>query len=101
MRDRGGIDGLNERLKPNYAVLQQVMDYGQSKVCTEKKTCSLAEQPNTVNIVQDKEPGITGPLRVGTGASDGFMLQYYEGYPLKEVAWGQITDENSGSNWKR
>ncbi|QIP57599.1 bifunctional glucose-1-phosphatase/inositol phosphatase [Hafnia alvei] len=90
---QGGIDGLNERLKPNYAVLQQVMGYGQSKVCTEKKTCSMAEQPNTVNIVQDKEPGITGPLRVGTGASDGFMLQYYEGYPLKEVAWGQITDE--------
>lgn len=69
------------------------MDYGQSKVCSEKKTCSLADQPNTVNIVQDKEPGITGPLRVGTGASDGFMLQYYEGYPLKDVAWGQITDE--------
>lgn len=88
----GGIEGLNKRLEPNYNVLQQVMDYGQSKVCTEKKTCSMAAQPNEVIIEQNKEPGIKGPLRVGTGASDGFMLQYYEGYPLNEVAWGKITD---------
>src|SRR5476649_1818874 len=27
---------------------------------------------------------------MGTGAADAFMLQYYEGFPMKDVAWGQI-----------
>ncbi|WJV61223.1 bifunctional glucose-1-phosphatase/inositol phosphatase [Pectobacteriaceae bacterium C52] len=89
----GGVDGINQRLKNNYQVLQQVMDYRHTKLCVEKKTCTLATQSNTVILAQNKEPGISGPLRMGTGAADGFMLQYYEGYPKHEVAWGKIADK--------
>ncbi|GBU14102.1 glucose-1-phosphatase [Enterobacterales bacterium] len=87
----GGIDGLNQRLKPNYLLLQKVMDYQNSKLCKQDKQCDLASQPSAVILVQGKEPGITGPLRMATGATDAFMLQYYEGFPMKEIAWGQIT----------
>lgn len=87
----GGIDGLNQRLKPNYLLLQKVMDYQNSRLCKQDKQCDLASQPSAVVLVQGKEPGITGPLRMATGATDAFMLQYYEGFPMKEIAWGQIT----------
>ncbi|WP_411704427.1 bifunctional glucose-1-phosphatase/inositol phosphatase [Edaphovirga cremea] len=87
----GGIDGLNQRLKPNYALLEEVMDYKNSKLCKQDKQCDISAQPSSVTLVKDKEPGISGPLRVGTGASDAFMLQYYEGFPLKDVAWGKVT----------
>ncbi|PLR32619.1 bifunctional glucose-1-phosphatase/inositol phosphatase [Chimaeribacter californicus] len=87
----GGIDGLNQRLKPNYAFLEQVLDYRHSKICREEKRCSLAAQPSSVQLSQGKEPGITGPLRTATGAADAFMLQYYEGYPLTDVAWGKVS----------
>lgn len=88
---KGGLDGLNQRLKPNYLLLQKVMDYQNSKLCKQNKQCDLASQPSSVVLSQGKEPGITGPLRMATGATDAFMLQYYEGFPMKEVAWGQIT----------
>ena len=87
----GGIDGLNRRLAPNYAFLEQVLDYPNSNTCKKEKRCSLAEQPSQVQLTQGKEPGITGPLRTATGAADAFMLQYYEGYPLNDVAWGKVT----------
>jgi glucose-1-phosphatase len=86
----GGIDGLNQRLKPNYQLLQNIMDYQNSKVCKQDKQCDLASQPSSVVLTQGKEPGITGPLRMATGAADAFMLQYYEGFPMKDVAWGKI-----------
>ncbi|CAK8743521.1 Glucose-1-phosphatase [Sodalis praecaptivus] len=87
----GGIDGLNTRLKPNYQLLEQVLDYSQSQACQRDKRCSLATQPSSVVLEQGKEPAITGPLRTGTGASDAFMLQYYKGFPLRDVGWGKIT----------
>lgn len=88
---QGGIDGLNQRLKPNYALLEQVMDFKNSKVCLQDKQCDMASQPSSVTLTQGKEPGINGPLRTATGAADAFMLQYYEGFPMKDIAWGKVT----------
>jgi len=87
----GGLDGLNKRLKPNYALVAKVMDFQNSKTCKEDKVCDLSTQPSKLVVNQGKEPGISGPLSLGTGISDAFMLQYYEGLPAKDVAWGKIT----------
>ncbi|MGA9607232.1 MAG: bifunctional glucose-1-phosphatase/inositol phosphatase [Rouxiella badensis] len=87
---QAGLDGLNQRLTPNYALVEKVMDFKNSKTCKQDKVCSLAAQPSNLVINQGKEPGISGPLSLGTGISDAFMLQYYEGLPEKDVAWGQI-----------
>lgn len=95
---QGGIDGLNQRLKPNYALLEQVMDYRNSKACKQDKACDLAAQPSAVVLTQGKEPGITGPLRLATGASDAFMLQYYEGFAPNQIAWGKVT---SAEQWRK
>ncbi|MFU2318690.1 bifunctional glucose-1-phosphatase/inositol phosphatase [Rahnella sp. PCH160] len=90
----GGLPGLNQRLKPNYALLENILDYKNSKICKEKQQCDLASQPSDVVLTQGKEPGITGPLRMATGAADAFMLQYYEGFPMKDVAWGKISTDD-------
>ncbi len=87
----GGLTGLNQRLKPNYQLLESILDYKNSKICKEKQQCDLASQPSDVVLTQGKEPGITGPLRMATGATDAFMLQYYEGFPMKDIAWGKIS----------
>ncbi|WP_413722016.1 bifunctional glucose-1-phosphatase/inositol phosphatase [Sodalis sp. RH23] len=89
----GGIDGLNQRLQPNYRLLETVLDYRQSTVCLRDHTCDLAAQPSSVTLTTGREPGINGPLRTATGATDAFMLQYYEGFPLKDVAWGKVTTD--------
>lgn len=94
----GGLSGLNRRLAPHYAELEQVLDYRNSRACLEDKQCALADQPNRVQLTQGKEPAISGPLRTATGAVDAFMLQYYEGYPLTDVAWGKVT---TPAQWQR
>ena len=89
MLGEGGFAKLNERLAKNYQILETVLDYDHS--ATEKeKQCDLEKMPNSLTFAQNKEPGTKGPLRNGTGAADSFILQYYEGYPANEVAWGKI-----------
>ena len=90
MLGEGGFAKLNERLAKNYQILETVLDYDHSATCEKEKQCDLEKMPNSLTFAQNKEPGTKGPLRNGTGAADSFILQYYEGYPAKEVAWGKI-----------
>ena len=90
MLGEGGFAKLNERLAKNYQNLETVLDYDHSATCEKEKQCDLEKMPNSLTFAQNKEPGTKGPLRNGTGAADSFILQYYEGYPANEVAWGKI-----------
>lgn len=42
-------------------------------------------------------PSVSGPLKVGNSLVDAFTLQYYEGFPMDQVAWGEI---KSDQQWK-
>ena len=72
MLGEGGFAKLNERLAKNYQILETVLDYDHSATCEKEKQCDLDKIKNS------------------TGAADSFILQYYEGYPANEVAWGKI-----------
>ncbi|MCG8707085.1 bifunctional glucose-1-phosphatase/inositol phosphatase [Brenneria sp. 4F2] len=87
-----GLDGLNDRLKPAYQQMEQVIRYGESANCQVDKQCDFSAQPTTVKIAVGQEPGVSGPLRSGTSISDAFILQYYEGAPIESVGWGRIKD---------
>lgn len=92
-----GLDGLNKQLKPAYDLLMKLTDYKRSATCEQDTRCDLNAEQGKFSVVKDKEPGVTGALRIGTSISDAFILQYYEGYPLKDVAWGGI---RSDAEWK-
>ncbi|KWX82139.1 hypothetical protein AXF24_12495 [Streptococcus pneumoniae] len=92
---KGGLDGLNQRLKPNYLLLQKVMDYQNSKRCKQDKQCDLASQPSSVVLSQGKEPGITGPLRMATGATDAFMLQLTLSWVSSTKEWKTYSSSSS------
>lgn len=92
-----GFAGLNRRLANSYAALEKVLNYQNSIACKEKNSCQIAAIENTLSFEQGKEPKTTGALRNGTGAADSFVLQYYEGFPLEQVAWGKIDNEEA---WK-
>jgi glucose-1-phosphatase len=47
--------------------------------------------PNKFSVTSGKEPGVSGPLKVGNSMVDAFTLQYYQGFPEEQIAWGQIT----------
>lgn len=80
------------KLDESYSLLEQMTDYKDS--CKEKQVCSLTGAKDTYSAEYQKEPGVSGPLKVGNSLVDAFTLQYYEGFPLDQVAWGEIkTDQ--------
>ncbi|WP_437609064.1 bifunctional glucose-1-phosphatase/inositol phosphatase [Erwinia sp. V71] len=81
-------------LKPAFQRLERITDYKNAPACKDNKQCSLSDSQNSFKANNGEAPGVSGPLRVGNSLVDAFTLQYYEGFPLEQVAWGQIkTDE--------
>lgn len=82
------------RLDESYKLLEQMVNYQDSPSCKEKQQCSLADAKDIFSANATQEPGVSGPLKVGNSLVDAFTLQYYEGFPLEQVAWGEIkTDQ--------
>ncbi|WP_428945773.1 bifunctional glucose-1-phosphatase/inositol phosphatase [Pantoea sp. FN060301] len=85
-------------LKPAFQQLEKIIDYKNSPACKENKRCDLSSgNQNKFSAENGKEPGVSGPLKVGNSLVDAFTLQYYEGLPMNQVAWGQI---KTPEQWK-
>ena len=93
------MTAANEKLslKPAFQRLEKIVDYKASPACNNKKQCDLSSGQNTFSAENGKEPTVSGPLKVGNSLMDAFTLQYYEGFPLDQVAWGQI---KTPEQWK-
>jgi len=93
------MTAANEKLalKPAFQRLEKIIDYKSAPACNGKKQCDLSSGENTFSAENGKEPGVNGPLKVGNSLVDAFTLQYYEGFPAEQVAWGQI---KTPEQWK-
>ncbi|HBQ77934.1 MAG TPA: bifunctional glucose-1-phosphatase/inositol phosphatase, partial [Erwinia persicina] len=93
------INGEGEKLalKPAFQRLEKIIDYKNSPACDGKKQCDLSSNQNKFSADNGKEPNVSGPLKVGNSLVDAFTLQYYEGFPMEQVAWGQI---KTPEQWK-
>lgn len=90
------LKGLD--LKPGYDELDTVLNIKDSQKCKADKLCELSSQDNSFIIEADKEPGGVGSLKIANSAVDAIDLQYYEGFPADQVAWGLV---NSADKWKK
>lgn len=79
-----------KQLDESYKLLSQIVHYQDSPSCKEKQQCSLTNAKDSFSANYQKEPGVKGPLAIGNSLVDAFTLQYYEGFPLDQVAWGEI-----------
>ena len=78
------------QLTDSYKLLEEITNYQNSPSCKEKQVCELSAAKDTFSAKYQQEPGVSGPLKVGNSLVDAFTLQYYEGFPLDQVAWGAI-----------
>lgn len=85
------------QLTDSYQLLEKIVNYKDSPACKEKQQCSLVDGKNTFSAKYQQEPGVSGLLKVGNSLVDAFTLQYYEGFPMDQVAWGEI---KSDQQWK-
>ena len=95
------LEKYNKQLKDTYSLLGKVIDYQKSETCLKEKNCTFFNEEGKLSIEKDKEPGVDGPLKLGTQLIDALLLQYYEGYPLDKIVnnniktkeqWKQLTE---------
>lgn len=58
-----------------------------------RKECGLSSEPPSVRNWPDGGVRIGGPIAIGANASENFMLEYAEGMPTSQVAWGRLSGE--------
>ncbi|XP_028167093.1 uncharacterized protein LOC114357588 [Ostrinia furnacalis] len=75
-------------LNNSYKDLDLILDFKNSEICRDEHKCNLATDKNKAYVVSGEKPNISGPLKIGNSVVDAFVMQYYEGFPLNDVAWG-------------
>lgn len=80
-----------------YLELNRILDLQNSDKCKLNSVCDFSKIKSTVIYEEGEEPNVAGPLFVGTQIVDTFVMGYYEGFPLEDVAWGEIKTDDQ---WK-
>jgi len=81
----GSVDAAHQRYAAPVLAMQQLV--GVPTPCT-KKTCALSEQPWALKT-SGSTVKLSGPLSVGAAMSETIRMQYAEGLPLDQVAFGE------------
>ncbi|XP_073965274.1 glucose-1-phosphatase-like [Choristoneura fumiferana] len=88
-------DQLNTlSLSSSYEVVEEILDYKDSFLCKNCSKCDLVTDRNQIDgVVLGQKPVVNGPLKISKGAIDAFKMQYYNGFPLPNVAWGKLDND--------
>lgn len=54
-------------------------------------TCPVFTEPTKLVAIPHDRPELDGPIDVGSTASQSFLLEYLEGMPMADVAWGRAS----------
>lgn len=85
---------LNEvNLTESYLELGRIINIEKSEICKKLYLCDLSLIKNEIVNEENEEPNVSGPLFIGNAIVDSFIMSYYEGKPMKDVAWGEISSD--------
>ncbi|KAJ0182973.1 hypothetical protein K1T71_000949 [Dendrolimus kikuchii] len=78
------------KLNSSYRILDNILDYENSTMCIKTKHCDFTVDKNKIYIKYDTKPNVSGPLKICKSAIDSFIMEYYEGFTIDNVAWGSL-----------
>ena len=93
------MGGPDAPLKAKYTLLEKVLDI-KSSPAARHDTTAFGAFPSAVRFELNKEPIMTGGLKMACSASDALTLQYYEepdavkagfGHRLSEQEWAEVS----------
>src|SRR5262249_17255986 len=85
----GSLDSALDRLRGTGQRLQKVLDCCQPKLCqAQGLRCTLETLKSSI---KDGGTGLSGPIAIGSTASEVFLLEYAQGLPGNKVAWGLVS----------
>ncbi|CAG4967539.1 unnamed protein product [Colias eurytheme] len=82
------LDSL--RLNKAYSKLNDIVDLKHAPICKNKNVCDFVDAKDRIIYEIGEEPNIDGPLAYTNSIVDAFLMSYYEGMPISDVAWGKI-----------
>jgi 4-phytase/acid phosphatase len=91
---RGGLASLNRMYRAQIEELQSVLKCCQPAVCRAvgaRSKCTLHDLPNTMVTEASGGVHLSGPIAIGSTASEVFLLQYAQGFPDRDVGWGRAS----------
>ncbi|XP_063540770.1 glucose-1-phosphatase-like [Cydia strobilella] len=80
-----------------YLELNKIVDLENSAACEYYSICDLSTLESGVSVIDGKLT-TKGGIRYGFLFLDHFLMEYYDGKPLDEVAWGEI---RTPKQWKK
>jgi glucose-1-phosphatase len=94
----GEMAGIGQKMSASYSLLEQVLDISRSMACQQGDTCNFKTDDTVVKLELNKEPGMTGGLKLACSAADALVLQYYEEPDKQKAAFGENLNEE---DWKK
>jgi 4-phytase/acid phosphatase len=94
MAPGGSLEKEVEACRTELALLQSVLLCCSQARCERNGRdpgCTLTDIPSRLAQSVRDRPDLSGPLEIGSTASQTFLLQYLEGFPMSQVGWGRLT----------
>ena len=94
-----GMQGEVKRQAELFALLNRAFGCCNAASCTvdgKPKACDLSQMPSGIRREEGDAPSIGDPFGIASTASQTFLLEYLEGKPMQDVAWGRLEREEIG-----
>lgn len=94
-----GLEGEVQRNGDLFALLDRAFDCCTGDSCPvdgKPRTCALSRTPAGIKRKEGDAPAVGNPFGIASTVSQTFLLEYLEGKPMEEVAWGRLSREEIG-----
>ena len=93
-RAGGSLASLQRKLQTQIEAMQSVLKCCQPVLCHEDgatASCSLQDLRSAIVKEESGNVRLSGPISIASTASEVFLLEYAEGLPDNQVAWGRAS----------
>jgi 4-phytase/acid phosphatase len=103
-RAGGDLNRITRDLKAPFETLQSMLQCCSPSLCSalgRGERCSLADLPTVMSPLPDGSGvALMGALPIASLTSEALMLQYADGQPMSDVAWGRATLPQLRETWR-
>jgi 4-phytase/acid phosphatase len=93
-RAAGNLASLHRKFRAQIAAMQSALKCCQPALCRAagaSAPCSLRNLPSAIVAENNGTVRLSGPISIGSTASEVFLLAYAEGFPDQQIAWGRAS----------
>jgi 4-phytase/acid phosphatase len=100
-RARQPQGGMAQEIRDNaglFSLLDEALGCCTPATCGDGKAraCDLSRQPAALETADDGAVSVGDPFSLASTIGQTFLLEYLEGMPMKDVAWGRVDEAGIG-----